>query len=388
MKRAHGFTLVEMLVVMAIIGILATMLMGTLFWATEKARATRTQALIRKIDLQLGMLVESYETLRIPLTIDMDAVADPKLDNTARAKLIFLRELMRMELPDLYEDLQLRLVETTLPEVGFDWTDLPDGCTRPNDYIPSTTRTYQQRVLSNARSLVDAGEFADIHDAVTAMQKENQSAEMLYLVMTATGGEDDYGPHFGAKDTGDTDGDGMPELVDAWGQPIEWIRWPAGFANFNSIAGAADWGYVSDRINIEAYNSPDPFNHRSIDLPPTTDPVPAMSPPVPRYGYLLHPLVISPGPDGEYGIVFRRKLKENDTDPEPPDAEKSQLRQQYSDPYYFWQERTTGLYRRRGMPARWSWAKNAFDDQDTADDGDPMGEWAHLDNITNHLTGE
>jgi hypothetical protein len=28
---------------------------------------------------------------------------------------------------------------------------------------------------------------------------------------------------------GDLDGDGMPEILDAWGRPIAFLRWPAGF---------------------------------------------------------------------------------------------------------------------------------------------------------------
>ena len=29
-----------------------------------------------------------------------------------------------------------------------------------------------------------------------------------------------------AKEVQDTDGDGLPEFVDAWGQPLQFFRWP------------------------------------------------------------------------------------------------------------------------------------------------------------------
>jgi hypothetical protein len=374
-----------MLVVVAIIGIIATTLLGALFWATEKARKSRTESLIRKIDGQLGFLFEAYETRRTPLTvpaIDPSTGNPPTPDAIAAAQLIFLREIMRMELPDLYEDLQLDRVDAALVEYSFPFPALPGGCTRPASYVPSITRAYQQRVKSAAQLLVTSGKYPDAYAALDAMKEQNQSAEMLYLVMTMNLDED-YGPRFGEKDTGDTDGDGMPELVDGWKRPIEWLRWPAGFSNLNSVGGPTDWGYVSDRNRIEAFNFPDPFNPRRIDLPPTTDPIPASSPPVPSYGFLMHPLVVSAGPDGEYGIVFRRSIPDTSTA-----AEKEKLREQYSDPYYFWQESATSLYKRRGTPTKFDITEGKFDELDTPDDGDPIGEWVHLDNLTNHLTDE
>ena len=31
---------------------------------------------------------------------------------------------------------------------------------------------------------------------------------------------------FTDKEVHDTDGDGLPEFVDAWGQPLQFFRWP------------------------------------------------------------------------------------------------------------------------------------------------------------------
>ena len=34
---------------------------------------------------------------------------------------------------------------------------------------------------------------------------------------------------------GDTDDDGAPEFLDGWGRPIEFIRWPTGFAERSDL---------------------------------------------------------------------------------------------------------------------------------------------------------
>lgn len=51
--RQAGFTLVEMMVVIVIIGILATVMITQLSGRTEKARQEGTKAMIRQIDLKL-----------------------------------------------------------------------------------------------------------------------------------------------------------------------------------------------------------------------------------------------------------------------------------------------------------------------------------------------
>jgi hypothetical protein len=54
-------------------------------------------------------------------------------------------------------------------------------------------------------------------------------SEMLYALLVAGSGP--WGAAFSAdefsdKEVQDTDGDGLPEFVDAWGQPLQFFRWP------------------------------------------------------------------------------------------------------------------------------------------------------------------
>jgi len=58
----------------------------------------------------------------------------------------------------------------------------------------------------------------------------NQGAECLYLIVMLTTGDGEARSLFSEQDFGDTDGDGALEILDGWGRPIRFIRWPAGFA--------------------------------------------------------------------------------------------------------------------------------------------------------------
>jgi len=403
-RPRRAFTLVEVLVVVAIIGILASMVLGALYVAMESARRTRTRTLVDKLHNQIMLRWEEFETRRVPLAVNPAATPD----QIALDQLIFLNEIMRMELPDSYLDLNLQYYDpfnagwqSLLEPFSFEYAGLgvsrrpdPNEMTAPpvTEYLPSVTRAYQERVIANAKRLkqVNPTLYPTEIAALDGMIRENQSAEMLYLIVnTSYGDEDSSGVHFGDRDVADTDEDGMPEFVDAWGHPIEWIRWPAGYANINTITGGTNpgWGFVTDLISGDAASDPDPFDPRRVrivnNVAPTADPIPPSMPPTPLYSYRLVPLIMSPGPDGEYGIVFRREV--------PlawPVADKARLRQQYSDPYYFWEEQSTGFIRRRGQPARVDRLDGKFDELPQPDDGDDIGEWVHHDNITNHLREE
>jgi prepilin-type N-terminal cleavage/methylation domain-containing protein len=90
--------------------------------------------------------------------------------------------------------------------------DYAEGVNIPPAYSQPNTAVVQQ-VTANLQA----------HTHITAR------AEMLYAVLVE--GQGPLGSVFNRddftdKEVRDTDGDGLPEFVDAWGQPLQFFRWP------------------------------------------------------------------------------------------------------------------------------------------------------------------
>ena len=76
---------------------------------------------------------------------------------------------------------------------------------------------------------ISGGNAAQIIANLKAHKHNTARAEMLYAILVEGAGplgsvfnRDD----FTDKEVRDTDGDGLPEFVDAWGQPLQFFRWP------------------------------------------------------------------------------------------------------------------------------------------------------------------
>ena len=357
-RAATGFTLIEVLVVITIIGIIAGLGLGALFQAQEVARRSRTKGLIARLHTQISSRWDSYRTRRLPIDFyNATSVAgrpgtyfDPNnfqasattnrgmpspLSGIVGLKLAAQRELMRMELPDRYNDLlflpnrslwtnmqsaQLAAqgaAGATLLGNSSGWTD-PSGAQLPT--FPALRMAYLRRVqaVNPSMPLIDIIYTGDPATGRPALADQFQSAECLYLIMTTGfGDENSDGQAWHTRDVADTDKDGMPEFVDGWGTPIEFIRWPAGFYSelqpVNPLNGEHD-----------PSTSPDPFDPRGIDrVPPSS----GANPPPPR-GYSIFPLIVSAGPDGtgrndargSFGLYFLLKSR-------------ADLSQEFSDPY-------------------------------------------------------
>ena len=187
-ERRQGFTLVELLVTVVVIGILASIVLGALQVARETARIAKTRTTIAKIDKVIAEQYESYRVRRVPV----DSSWDPKAASVAKVNL--LRDLMRMEMPDR-------------------WSDVTGG---PLLYPRTPSRTLAFQAV-----------YARAVAATNAATVENYgAAKLLYLIVMAGPGRDF---HWQETEVGSPDADGLRVFVDGWGRPIRFIRWPAGF---------------------------------------------------------------------------------------------------------------------------------------------------------------
>jgi hypothetical protein len=129
----------------------------------------------------------------------------------------------------------------------------------------------------------------------TPWDKTNANAELLFLIVE---GSDLNGSSatelFGKSEVGDTDNDGLNEFIDAFGNPIRWIRWPSGAEGatryYPDMLNPAIVSGTTLLVNSEPYDRLGSDPGWGTSLPP---------------GAGLSPLVISAGPDEKFGIRFR-----------------------------------------------------------------------------------
>ncbi|MDO4550760.1 MAG: type II secretion system protein [Planctomycetia bacterium] len=208
-----AFTLVEMLVVIIIIGILASITLGGIQYAQHSARETRTKATITKINRFVMEKYASYQDRRAP--VDTYGKS-PK--EAAAIRLAAIRELQIIEMPD-------------------HWSDIKDTPGKFK-YIASGNNASWSRF-----NLVGAGRE----------NTDNVPAELLYLMVMGLPGAPES---FMGGEVGDTDNNGLKEFVDGWGRPIMFIRWPAGFLPPDMITSLQTGNPTTDH---------DPFDIMGVD---------------------------------------------------------------------------------------------------------------------------
>jgi prepilin-type N-terminal cleavage/methylation domain-containing protein len=313
----RAFTLTELMIVMTIIAIMTGLGFAAYTGAIELSREQRTGAMINKIDQLIGERYEGYRTRAVPIKIPVGT--SPRL--TAMIRLNALRDLMRMELPDRISDV-------------FDPPcDVHPG-TDPSTNTPltliMTSPALQSSYIRRAKRILGS-------NYPGGWSVANQGAECLYLILsTMRDGDKSALDYFASDEIGDTDGDGMSEILDGWGTPIQFVRWPAGYAEQLGADGSwgkvgidddgngtiddiweAGWPFTDDTLPDNNYmasvptmqtknylKAPDPFDpvkvHAGSASPgPITLFGTAYTP-----GYALFPLIVSAGPDKTYDIVI------------------------------------------------------------------------------------
>jgi prepilin-type N-terminal cleavage/methylation domain-containing protein len=206
-----ALTLVELLITMTIMAIIAAAILGTASAAMESARVRRTQSTIAKIHELIMERYASYETRRIDVDPSITQAIDRwvgaatnhedyRIRSLARgqmiadARLLGLRELMKMEMPDRWGD-------------ALHEPQILSG-------VPPLAQAYRRYYEQIQPSATDVG--------------FSERGEMLYIVVMKATGDGEARAQFSQNEIGDVDGDGAREFMDAWGEPIGWLRWPAG----------------------------------------------------------------------------------------------------------------------------------------------------------------
>jgi len=326
----RAFTLMELLIVIMIIGILGTMTLAALYGVLEDAKDARTRTQIAKLNSVIMRKWESYRVRQVPIPVPGWMNARPEgftdsngncwrdpteatLDNvypngqhdygSAYIRLLAIRELMRMELPDRITDLENgpKAMPVAIPGTS--------GVIPLQLAQPSIWKSYRRKATTLIKARHGpAGNWTNR----AHWTPSHQGAECLYLIVSATrDGDTSALDFFKDSEIGDTDDDGMPEILDGWKRPIEFLRWAPGFAtgegadgrwgvalvdddgqNGVDDIGEIGWPGSDDGSQLQprdATNSPDPYDPLKVD-------------PRASATYALYPLIFSAGADMIYDI--------------------------------------------------------------------------------------
>ncbi len=264
LRSRRGFTLVELLVTMAIMAILASALAYVMAGAQEAAQIAKTKSLIARLHALVMQKYESYRYRRLPVAIP--AGLTPR--QAAQFRCDVIRQLMRLEIPERWTDI----------------IDLPVTLTYGTAMVKMTRPACNQAYLAFFNSINVPSNTVFQNNPTS-----NQGAKCLYLLVTLGLDEPDVLENFSEGDIGDFDKTGCKVFLDAWGRPIEFLRWAPGFVS--PIQPAKPTGTAKD------YRMPD-----------QTDPMGFYGSPRPpgskgRDTFALYPLIYSAGADGIYDTV-------------------------------------------------------------------------------------
>ncbi len=268
LRLRRGFTLVELLVVTMIIAILATSMLFALAGASQSAKRQRSRSQVAKVHELIAEKWESYESrsVRIPPQYQTVIQSLPKTERrrqTNQLRLMFLRELMRLEMPDRISDV----------------TANPGNRTPPPNLIANTL---------NGNTALHRYYLSRISPG---WSPEHESAECLHLILSRVELGDGFAiESFPDGEIADTDGDGMLEILDAWGRPLQFVRWPTGY----TLSSTYQVGPDAQNARKDG-SGQDPFDFtqcdtRLLDNESANDP------------FMIFPLVLSAGQDGRTNI--------------------------------------------------------------------------------------
>jgi prepilin-type N-terminal cleavage/methylation domain-containing protein len=196
LPRRGGFTLVELAVVISIIAVLLALGAGAAITVLEGQRASRTEDLLRNTDKLLQQHWRKVvEDARKEQAVIPDSVVALAAGDRNRALVIWIKLRLMEAFPQSYA------------EIRTPWA---------YNYIPADMQRYNSSYLKAIKN-VPLGPPAP-----------TESAACLYLILRENRGVARLEEDKLTANIIDTDNDGVKELVDAWGNPLTFIRFPIG----------------------------------------------------------------------------------------------------------------------------------------------------------------
>ena len=249
--QRRGFTLIELLMVIAIIGIMLTMSLVVMFGITDQASEEATNSTIQKVNRLLELRIDAFNRAFPGVSANWETafishvakeVATRESVPQARVEAILKRfaegspvwQILAKKAAYRFEFAQ-RNEELILGAPGNNDTN---SNTIPHTLELKLLRPIAEQQLKDGIGLTAPNLTPNATDVTTRMNalwtkhtanRGSESSELLYFFLFHSG---NYGSaevardDFTEKEIADTDGDGLPEFIDAWGQPLRYYRWP------------------------------------------------------------------------------------------------------------------------------------------------------------------
>lgn len=263
LRNRNGFTLLELLIVIAIIALLMGISFSVMFGLVNQAEEEATIATVRKVDALLQQRMESFERAfkgnrktaavnRITVELARQNIFGVREDVS---EILAKKAAFRFEFPQRMADRFLFALDPDtivpgIPDTIFRVVAAPNArqfllnenakLQTPNPaFVPTDD---QIRDIANDRwngtvtppggvTIVFGGPAVPPSKTFTfsGNRQNTESSELLHFALLASGsygvGAVD-GDRFRNTEVADTDDDGLPEFIDAWGNPLRFYRWP------------------------------------------------------------------------------------------------------------------------------------------------------------------
>jgi prepilin-type N-terminal cleavage/methylation domain-containing protein len=305
-----AFTLVELLTVVVIISMLAGMSMLALTSTMTAAKESKTRGTIAKLDAAILDIYESYQERFENITIDDTrlatalgiAVASLTDQQRALARLHFISDIMRMEMP-------------------YQWSEILHNEISHGHIIPINTTgnsLNDYHILKQPSQPPQPPPVLEYyHNAHTSISTTNntvpESSELLFLIIANLNPE--ALENFHGSEIGDIDGNGLREFHDAWGNPIQFIRWAPAFTGSDlqpDVVVTPEYPYQfgdtdhwddSVQQNDTAWNVTTPYSlitnmRQALKYPDPFDPDGLIN-----RTWFVYPLIVSGGADGSVDLA-------------------------------------------------------------------------------------
>lgn len=263
--KQSGFTLLELLIVIGLIATLMTLsvvvMSGFLTTAEVEATSATIQKTFRLLEQRIDAFDRAFKGSRKQLEVsrirfllarqELFGVSEESTEILAKKAAYRYEFPQRMvERTTIGEDINSNGTLDTGEDINnngvLDGLDnVPNGAAFPNLAVGQTASVpgmpfsiYDKIAYPIAlQQLIQEGNATPTQDLVNARVSLNwskhqlgtESAELLYYTLvysTSYGSASVDSDRFTNAEVRDTDGDGLPEFVDAWGQPLRYYRWP------------------------------------------------------------------------------------------------------------------------------------------------------------------